>query len=600
MKAAPRKPRKRAQPKAITDRATEYALAVVEGREVAGPWVRKACRRHLDDIANGAARGLVWRPDESERVIGFYPAVLTLEGGAPFVLQPFQAFIVGSLFGWYTTAGNRRFRTAYVETAKGSGKTPLAAGIGVYALVADGEPSPEVYSAAATADQAGIAWRDAKRMVQACPDLAAAVEVLAHALTTKDGVFRPVSSEHKGLDGKRVHVAIVDELHEHPNAMVVDKMRAGLKARRNGLIFEITNSGDDFESVCFHHRELSCNILDGVVENDSWFAYVCALDDGDDWRDESVWLKANPGLGTILPWQYMREQVQEAAGMPSKEGIVKRLNLCIWTQQHTVWIPMDKWNALSVEPDVPPGWEAVACGVDLSSKLDLTAVAVAFRYRDERPATEIEIKGTTLSPEIEPETVRLSVDFRVHVRLYFYRPADTIIEAAKRDGVPYDLWAEQKWIRATPGNVVDYDEILRDMVGEIDGAYALKSGEVGYDPYNGTQFAGALVGHGFRCVEIPQNVRNISEPAKLFEALVVDDRITWDGNPCLAWCVSNVAAKEDRNGNLFPFKPSARKRIDGVAATINALSRLITLVPSAGESVYEQRFRSGQELVTCV
>lgn len=584
---------------AVDDRATDYARDVVAGRIVAGPYVRLACRRHLQDIEHQAARGIRWIPELAEEVCEFFPAILTLEGARPFVLQPFQAFIVGSLFGWQSLDGSRRFKSAYVEIGKGNGKTPLAGGIGLYGLIADGEPRPEVYSAATMQDQAAIAWKDAKSMVEASEDLKERIEVLAASLVCdgNGGVFRPVSSEHRGLDGKRVFIALVDELHEHPTSTVVDKLRAGLKARKNGFVFEITNSGDDIETVCYHHHEYSVKVLQGVVDDPEWFAYVCALDvkdeekgtPEDDWRDEACWIKANPGLDTILPRSYLRGQVREAVGMPSKEGIVKRLNFCIWTQQHTVWIPMDRYDKCPAEKKEQPGWTAVAAGMDLSSKLDLTCVSVVLKYPDaRRPARVIEIAEGQGDPNAEKKLKRLSIDFRVHVVPFFWIPESTMHEARKRDRVPYDVWLAQGWLRVTPGNVVDYDRILEDLVDEIGPRFMLKGGEIGYDPYNATQLANQLVAEGFKCVMVDQTVRNISEPAKLFEALIVDDppRLSHDGNPTMKWCTSNVAVKEDKKGNIFPFKPSARKRIDGVAATITGLSRLLVMEEMAPPEDY--------------
>jgi phage terminase large subunit-like protein len=370
----------------------------------------------------------------------------------PFALEPFQRFIVGSLLGWLNPDGTRRFRTAYVEIGKGNGKTPMAAGIGLYGLIADGEASPEVYSAATTREQAQIAWKDAAAMVRRSPELGAVIEDWASSLYFKarNGVFRPVSSEHRGLDGKRVHSAIIDELHEHPTSMVVDKMRAGTKARRNALIFEITNSGSNLESVCWHHHEYSLKVLEGVIDDPSWFAYVCALDEGDDYSDESVWIKANPGLGSILPIQYLREQVREAKGMPTKQNIVKRLNFCIWTQQHQVWIDIDDWNTCN-EPIDNDSLAGQPCfvGLDLSTKIDLTALVLAFRRDTE---TEDEIEYTDGSdPEGKPQKKKLNLNFSVDLVPYFYIPEETMWRRAKEDNVPYPLWVEQGMIYATPG-----------------------------------------------------------------------------------------------------------------------------------------------------
>jgi phage terminase large subunit-like protein len=593
-KAAPKRATRRPR---VVDQATAYAKSVTAGKTLAGPYVRLACERHLSDIKRQDELGLRWDIDESERACAFFASVLILSDGSPFVLQPFQAFVVGSVFGWRNADGSRRFKTAYVEQGKGNGKTPTAAGIGVLALIADGEPSPEVYAAATMQDQASICWRDAKGMVERNEELRAMIEVLAASLVPhgdSQAVFRAVSSEHRGLDGKRPYCALIDELHEHPNSLVVDKMRAGLKARKNGFIFEITNSGDDLESVCWHHHEYSAKVLEGIERNEAWFAYICALEENDDWRDEACWLKANPGLDTILPRSYLREQVREAQGMPSKEGIVKRLNFCIWTQQHTVWIPMDAWRVLPVLAEAPPGWTAAVLGLDLSSKLDLTSGVVLLKYPDDGPALEIEVAEGQGDPAAEKILKSVCINFRVHVVPFFWRPKDTLHEAAKNDRASYDVWAREGWLRATPGPIVDYNAIRDAVVTEIGPRYNLKAGEIAFDPYNAEMLTQALEQEGYKRVQVDQTVRNISEPAKVFEALVVSGRLSHDGNPCLAWNVSNVAVREDKKGNIFPFKPQARKRIDGVVALITGLSRLLA-IEDTGPSIWDRRVAAGED-----
>jgi phage terminase large subunit-like protein len=273
--------------RAPLDPVTAYATAVVARKIVASRLVTQACARHLSDLRTAAAKGLIWKPQEAEAGIEFFAEVLCLPERTeaderiddhdeddpepqPFVLQPWQQFIVGSLFGWYTQRGFRRFREAYIETAKGSGKTPLGAGIMLYLLVADGEKGAQVFLAAVTREQAGYAWKDCRAMVNASPELLTLLGregFLAQELSVPgDGSFlKPVSSEKRGLDGKRVHGALVDELHEHATPIVVNKMRAGTKGRRNALIVKTTNSGFDRTSVCWQHHEYSRKVLDGTV-----------------------------------------------------------------------------------------------------------------------------------------------------------------------------------------------------------------------------------------------------------------------------------------------------------------------------------------------
>jgi phage terminase large subunit-like protein len=552
--------------------------------------VRQACERHLRDIEQQSDTGLRWDADMSQWVMSFFELNLTVEKENevfPFVLEPFERFIVGSIFGWFNPGGTRRFRTAYVEVPKGNGKSPLAAGIGIYGLVGDGQISPEIYSAATQTDQARISWKDARVMVERSPGLSGVVDVGANCLTfaERGGIFRPVSSEHKGLDGKRVHMAIIDELHEHPSSMVVDKMRAGTKARRNALIFEITNSGSDPETVCGHHHDYSLQVLNGTIDDPGWFAYVCSLDEGDSWTDESCWPKVNPGLGTILPIEYLREQVREAIGMPSKQNIVKRLNFCIWTQQHELWIDIDRWDKC----EVPGGQDELAgrdcwAGLDLSSKLDLTSLVLSFRTEDGIPEQEV-----TVGKDERGQDKKLSLTYSVDLLPFFWIPEDTMHLRAKEDMVPYPQWAAEDLIEPTPGNVVDYSYILERIVS-LSKIYNFQ--EIGYDPHNATDLVLRLQGMGFKMVEVRQGWKTLSEPAKMFEALIMARRLRHYGHRVMRWCVGNVSKRDDRNENYIVEKYQKRRRIDGVIASIIGLSRLIVANPGTSVSCYDRGERA--------
>ena len=373
-----------------TDPVDAYARAVTAGGIVAGPLVRAACARHLRDREEGPARGLTWDMDAARRAINFFPDVLRLfEGdhtGKPFLLQPWQQFIVGSLFGWKGEDKFRRFRTAYVEVGKGNGKSPTAGGIGLYTLMADGEAGAEIYAAATTRDQARILFRDAVHMVQASPALTKRIqksgirEVLNLAHLSSGSFFRPISSEGRALDGKRPHCVLIDEVHEHPTPAVIDKMRAGTKGRRQALIVEITNSGVDRTTICYQHHEYSERIVTGQIKDDSWFAYVCGLDEDDDpFEDDACWLKANPNLGISISRKYLEEQIREAKGMPAKGSIVRRLNFCQWVDAANPAIPGDLWRACEVDGEDfdESRLSQLACkgGLDLSGTRDLTALA---------------------------------------------------------------------------------------------------------------------------------------------------------------------------------------------------------------------------------
>lgn len=569
------------------DRVTQYATDVVEGRIVAGRWVRLASQRHLDDIRTGDDRGLYYDPDRAAHVLTFCESFLCLAGGEhegqPFVLQPWQAFLLGSLFGWLGADGYRRFRTAYIEIGKGNGKSPLAAAIGLYCLMADYEPRAEVYAAATKKDQAMILFRDAIAMVDQSPALSRVLTKsgargrewnIAHL--SSGSFFRPISSDD-GQSGPRPHCGLIDEVHEHRTSHVIDMVRAGTKGRRQALIVEITNSGHDRQSVCWHHHQYSLDVLRGTTPNDAWFAFVCGLDpcpehqaegktqpvDGcpscDDWRDPKVWPKANPNLGVSVTEKYLTEQIREAEGMPSKQGVVRRLNLCHWTEGETSWLPPDLWS----QGSGPVDWDALrgaACfgGLDLASKTDIAAFALLF------PDT----------PEPGHYTLKLR----------FWIPHATAEARSVADGIPYLLWAEQGWITLTEGDVIDQDAIESAIKQDAED-YRIE--DVAFDPWNASMIAVHLQQHGVPLVEFRQNLRNFNEPSKQFEALLKDGKLHHGDNPVLDWMAGSVTVITDASGNIRPVKPThgnARK-IDGIVASIMALGRAIVTPELSGGGV---------------
>jgi phage terminase large subunit-like protein len=559
------------------DPVTVYARDVVKGKIVVGRPVRMACARHLADLKAAKAKGLEWRPQKAQKALDFFPDMLVLEDGAPFVLVPWQTFVVGSIFGWYKADGFRRFRSAYVETAKGSGKTPLAAGIGLFGLVLDGEPAAEVYSAANDRDQAKIVWKDAWRMVKGNPELDALisspdrgdVQIGTLTIPSESSVFKPVSAEHKGLDGKRVHMALVDELHEHQSSMVVDKMRAGTKRRQNALIFEITNSGFDRTSVCWEHHDLSIKVLEGTVENDGWFAYICALDPCtdcqaagkqfpscdacDDWRDEKVWPKANPSIGTVLPLSYLREQVKDAMTMPSKENIVKRLNFCIWTESEERWLDMEQWAAcgtVRLDPAEFVGRPMFA-GLDMASRMDLCSAAYLF------------------GPD---ESGFFDVLMRYWIPEATLNAKDS--GRTEADRLVLQRWVDEGRITATEGNVCDYDRVEAELLEDFE-RYELQA--MAFDRWNITQMTTHLrdkLGPE-RVIDYAQGFAGMSSPSKELEKLLRAGKLRHGGCPVLRWMASNAALAYGPEQQIKPVKPAPNspKKIDGLIALIMAIGQ---------------------------
>jgi phage terminase large subunit-like protein len=320
---------------------------------------------------------------------------------------------------------------------------------------------------------------------------------------------------------------------------------AGTKGQRQALICEITNSGYDRNSVCWQHHDYSIKVATGAIENDAWSGYVSALDQGDDWTDERVWLKANPLLDVAITRKYLREQVQEALDMPPKAALVQRLNFCVWSEASVGAIEMARWDAEAcVQPaKIPAGAECYA-GLDLSTTTDLSAYVLL--HEDE--------------------------DGYLNVLPFFWCPAEGVALRSRRDHVPYALWVEQGYVTATEGNVVDYD-VIRETIRELAATYAVR--EHGYDRWNATQLVTQLLGDGANMVPVGQGYASLSAPTKEWLGRIAAGKVRHGGNPVLRWMAANLVVEQDPAGNLKPSKAKSTERIDGQVAAITALSRLI-------------------------
>lgn len=593
----------KAKPK--LDPCTHYARRVVAGLTVAGRLVRLACARHLQDLEDGPARGLKWDVDAANRVIAFFCNVLVLNGGEyegkPFIPQPWQCFILGSLFGWKVAAtGLRRFRTSFTETAKGTGKSPIAAGVGHYCLSADTpvEMRAEVYSCATKRDQAMILFRDAVAMRNMSPSLKK--RLIPSGAEGKEwnlynpetgGFFRAIGSDKDSQSGPRPHCVLIDEVHEHKSPIIIDMMKKGTKNRRQALIFEITNSGVDRESVCWHHHAYSIKVLEGH-QDDAWFAFICSLDpceecrkaglnqpkDGcaacDDWRDETKWEKTNPVLGSEstrdLQLRYLREQVHEAKGMPSAVSVVLRLNFCVWTETVVSAIPMDLWDACGVPESEAMQWRLATierlrgrpckAALDLGSFSDLTALGLLFREDD----------WTSPSGEIGEIYTLLP---------YFWVPEQTARRRSEADGVDYQRWIREGWILPTGGNTTDYQKVRRDL-RELQELFQLS--EIAVDRlFQGIQLCTDLTDDGFEVIAFGQGFYAMAAPTKRMLELIAAGKIRHGGNPVLRWMATNAATEQDAAGNLKWSKKSSADKIDGIVSATMALGRE-DAAPAAG------------------
>jgi phage terminase large subunit-like protein len=592
------------------DRATAYSQAVLSGAIVAGPHVRNACRRHIDDLSR---EGLVYDPRAAARALRFFETKLFLsEGqfeGLPFRSTPAQDFIIGSLFGWKRLDGTRRFRRAYIEQGKGNGKSPLAGGIGLYGLMADGEAGAEIYSAGATKEQAGILFRDAVKMVDKSPDLDSRLKRSGGpgrefniAYLAKGSFFRPVSRETKKTgSGPRPHFALVDELHEHADGGILEILERGFKFRRQPLLLMITNSGSDRNSVCWVEHEHAVRVAAGNIDakdgdahylgeviDDSTFSYVCALDPEDDpLNDPTCWIKANPLLGVTITEEYLRGVVAQAKAMPSKLNGIKRLHFCQWTDAETAWMTREALEPCIADFDPKehrdkPIW----VGCDLSQNRDITALAAVVRTGEvevdaERDGKTQKVRKPTFDAWIEAWT-----------------PGDTIDARALQDKAPYRQWANAGHIHAPKGQSIRFDHVAQ-AVAEYAHDFDLQC--LAYDRYafrRGFEPECTALGLNVEFVEHPQGgtkkgkaTEAMIEAAKKagrepeglwmpgsvreLEDAILEKRIRFRRNPVLISAMMSAVTDKDRWGNYWLAKERAVNKIDCAVAMAMALGAAI-------------------------
>lgn len=551
--------KKTAAPAVVTDRSTSYARRVLAGEIIAGPHVRAACARHLRDLAEGPARGITWDVQAAEDRIAFFAEVLCLNGGQfeglPFVLDHWQEFVAGSLQGWKITAtGARRFRQAYIETGKGSGKSPLVAGFGIAGLVADGEDRAEIYAAATKQDQAMVLFRDAVAMYQQSPILqqvltpsGAGEKTWNLAYRPRSSFFRAISAEN-GMSGPRPHIAIIDEVHEHKTSGVVEMLRAGTKSRREALILMITNSGAGKNTPCGLYHDYAIRVAAGTADDDAFFSYVCALDEGDDpLNDERCWPKANPSLQfrNLPGLQYLREQVREARGMPAKQGVVKRLNFCEWTEAVSQWLTAEVWNPCrrDYSADQLRGRRAWA-GLDLSSTTDLTGLVLL------------------VEPEAEGQPW--------HLIPHTWLPSEGLVERSERDRVDYVRWHAEGYLETTPGRAISRTHVVKRLA-QIFAGYDVQA--VAYDRWRIADLRQAAQDEGIELpnlIEFGQGYKDMSPAIEAFETAVLNQQLAHNDHPVLTMCAANAVATQDPAGNRKLDKARATGRIDLIVAAVMA------------------------------
>jgi phage terminase large subunit-like protein len=527
-----------------------YARGVASGRIPAGKYHRLACARHLRDRAREGTKGFPYRFElaRAERFFRFAEQLKHYKGewaGQRITLQPHQRFRLGSLFAWtQVETGLRRFRTIYWEIPRKNGKSLEAAIVALYATFFDGEPGAEGFVIATKRAQAKIVFADCKRLVQSS-GLRSRITVLMANLHYERvaAKLEPLGADSDSTDGLNPQIVIIDEAHAMKHRGMIDVMETATGARRQPVVLWITTAGSDPLTPCGDQHHYACQVLERVLTDETFFAFIAHADDDDPPFVVKTWKKANPNYGVSVKPDDLKALAHKARFMPAAAAAFKQKRLNLWVNAIAPWLSIEGWRrGQSIWPLEDLAGLECYLGIDMSSKIDLTAV-------------------TALFPPAPPASSRW------RIVCWCLTPEDTLDDRAHRDRAPYRLWKTLGVLRTNPGNRIDQD-VVRAIVTEARERFTVR--QVGIDPWNAGNLVKDLADDGLEVLEVPQTMAQMSGPAKEFEADVLDGLVDAGDNPVVTWAVSNVRVQTDNKDNIYPTKKRSRGRIDPVIATLIA------------------------------
>lgn len=539
-------------------RGHNYAFDVVEGKIPNSKYMIGACKRYISDLEKGI---YPFKPEVPERFLKLAQRFLHINGEwktPNVVYEPWQCWIYMNILGFYDTRTNyRRYRTAYLEVARGNGKSVLASILVLYFLALDNPKGNEISCFASKADQARIVLDSSRAMARANSSFikATGTDVRAHSIVhdSTNSIVRARSSDHGSLDGLKDILSIIDELHA-VNRELYDVVVSGMKKRRDSLLHMISTAGFNVEGVGHDQSLYAKKIAMGDVEDDTFFGAVYTVDEGDDIFSETTWMKANPNYGISVDPIGFAAAANKVKETPSELANFKVKHLNMWLSEYHAFFDTQKWDKCA-DPDLSlEDFRGEKCyvGVDLASKVDLTSLGFVFKRED---------------------------TYYLFDRSYI--PENTVREARN---VLYDNSIGKGHLIATPGEAINYDNIFKEVM-EYTKKYKVQ--EVLLDPWNATEFMQKLMAARVETTEFRMTTANLSEPTKALDALIRQGKIRHNGSPLLRWCVGNVVCKMDAAENVYPRKSHEKLKIDPVIALLFALAAWIQ--KEQKESVYQTR-----------
>ena len=545
-----------------------YISDVVEGNIVACKHVVAACKRHLDDMERSKSGSFpyIFDKDRASRWISAFSSLFRHTigdfAGSPFVLSPWQAFIIGSIGGWVDDTGKRRFRRVYTSIGRKNGKSTLAAGLAIILADFDGESQSQVYIGATKADQAKIIFHEAGRMIRKSPILSKISDIRVSQINfpRSDSFIRPLGSD-RAFDGLNPHGMIFDELHawKELHRPFYNTLTTGSAARSQPLRFTITTAGDNKSLIWKEENEYAINVVSGRVKEETYFVYIAALDSEDELFDENCWIKSMPNLGVSVGVDYIREQAREASISPIARNRFARYfgNIEVSSVEQAIdpalWDsccrPLTDWRLA----------DAIAVGLDAGGHNDIGSWCAVARFID----------GIRENGEH---------DYRYELRSFCYMDQDTQRDLSEQ---PWQAWVYTDKLKVTSNLFAT----MRDDVMAFMQEYGAK--EIVFDPWNMRQMGEEFTANGFEAMAMNQNRFHMHEPLTLLLELIRRGRMVHDGSqPIYRWALGNLVINTDSSGKWMPDRKHSSEKIDPVVASIMALRRASLAKPRPRGSLF--------------
>ena len=530
----------------------KYANDVLNNNVVTGKYIKLACQRMID-FAN--RDDIYFDYADVDKKIRFVQKMKHSEGkhaGENFILLDYQQWIYANIFGWkYKETGKRVTKNVLLLLSRKAGKTFLGASLALTVALCDGQKSPEIDFIANSSQQASIAFRHCSEQARSIDPKEKIVKRFRHNLYSPitGARINVLSSDTSKLDGLGASMFLQDEGHEAKTFEVWNILKTSQGAIENPLAVGISTCGFHIgETYPLYNQWSYCTrILNNIIDDDTWFSALYQLDEDDDWRDEKVWIKANPSLGQTVGFDYMHDQIRTAINTPSNEVSIKTKNLNLWCQASNIWISHDLMQSVMQQVNLDDYENELAYGgCDLSVVCDLTAHSVC----------------------IPPNPDRKNNPDKFIFKSWLYIPSEALETSSNREY--YREWIRRGWAIKTAGNVVDYNHILKDQL-EVN--KKLYIADYGYDSYNATQWAINAEEQGLPLTAYSQTLGSFNKPTKLFEMLVRSDKCIIDANPAVEWCFGNVELMFDHQENCKPTKSNGDKnnKIDPVISMLEGL-----------------------------